>query len=71
MAGYNQNFETFVNDGTFYNLFYIKFNEYEKSAYQWGDYIHEDSMVILAIPQAVSAAFRTILVAALGTPTTT
>jgi hypothetical protein len=71
MAGYNQNFESFVTTGTFYNLFYIKFNEYDRSAYQWGDYIHEDSMVILAIPQAVSAGFRAILVAALGTPTTT
>jgi len=71
MAGYNQNFESYVTAGTFYNLFYIKFNEYDKSAYQWGDYIYEDSMVIIAIPQAVSAAFRAILVAGLGTPTTT
>jgi hypothetical protein len=71
MAGYNQNFESYVSNGTFYNLFYIKFNEYDKSAYQWGDYIYEDSMVIVAIPQAASAAFRAILVAALGTPTTT
>lgn len=71
MVGYNENFESWVSDGTTYNLFYIRFNELDKSTYQWGDYIHEDSMVILAVPQAVSAAFQTILVAALGTPTTT
>jgi hypothetical protein len=71
MAGYNQNFESYVTDGTTYDVYYIKFNEYDRSAYQWGDYIHEDSMVIIAIPAAASGAFQTILVAALGTPTTT
>jgi hypothetical protein len=49
MAGYNGNFESWVVDGTTYDTFYIKFNELDKSAYQWGDYIHEDSMVILAV----------------------
>lgn len=71
MVGYNENFESWVTDGTTYDIFYIKFNEYDKSTYQWGDYIHEDSMVIIAVPAAGSAAFQTILAAALGTPTTT
>jgi hypothetical protein len=45
---------------------YIKFNEYDKSAYQWGDYIMEDSTVIIAVPQAQTAAVLAILEPALG-----
>ena len=69
MNGYNENFESWVTDGTVYNTFYIKFNEYDKSAYQWGDYIHEDSTVIIAAPQALSDDIEDILIAALGLPT--
>jgi hypothetical protein len=70
MAGYNQNFESWVSAGTTYDTYYIKFNEYDKSAYQWGDYIYEDSMVIIAVPQgsAAAASVSLILTAALGTP---
>jgi hypothetical protein len=67
MAGYNENFESWVTDGTTYDTFYIKFNEYDKSAYSWGDYIKEDSMVIIAAPQALSAAIQAVLEAGLGT----
>ena len=66
MVGYNENFESWVTDGTTYNTFYIKFNDLDKSAYQWGDYIMEDSMVIIAVPQAASAALQTILEHGLG-----
>lgn len=66
MAGYNENFESWVTDGTTYDTFYIKFNEYDKSAYSWGDYIKEDSMVIIAAPQALSAAIQAVLEAGLG-----
>jgi hypothetical protein len=51
MAGYNQNFESYVQDGIVYDTIYIKFNEYDKSAYQWGDYVMQDQTVIIAIPQ--------------------
>jgi hypothetical protein len=67
MVGYNENFESWVSDGTTYDTFYIKFNEYDKAAYQWGDYIHEDSTVIIACPQSTTAATEAILEAALGT----
>ena len=67
MAGYNENFESWVTDGTTYDTFYIKFNEYDKSAYSWGDYIKEDSMVIIAAPQSLSAAIQAVLEAGLGT----
>ena len=69
MVGYNENFESYVSNGQTYNTFYIRFNEYDRSAYQWGDYIEQDSTVILAIPQGggnLTSAFETILVGALG-----
>jgi hypothetical protein len=69
MVGYNENFESWVTDGTTYDTYYIKFNNYDKSAYEWGDYIQEDSTVIIAAPQAVSSGIQTVLAAALGTPT--
>jgi hypothetical protein len=71
MNGYNENFETWVSGGTTYDTYYIKFNEYDKSAYQWGDYIQEDSTVIIAAPNSltsgIAAAIETVLEAALGT----
>jgi hypothetical protein len=66
MNGYNENFESWVTDGQIYDLYYIKFNEYDKSAYQWGDYIMEDSMVIIAVPENQTSAIEAILVAGLG-----
>ena len=67
MVGYNENFESWVTDGTTYNTYYIKFNTVDKSDYKWGDYIVEDSTVIIAAPQSVSAGILTVLEAALGT----
>jgi hypothetical protein len=69
MVGYNENFESWVTDGTTYDTYYIKFNEYNRSEYQWGDYIYEDSTVILAIPSGATAAIEAILVAGLGAVT--
>lgn len=65
-AGWNGNFESWVTSGTTYDLFYIKFNEYDKSAYQWGDYIHQDSTVVIAVPTSLTAGIETVLEAALG-----
>jgi len=67
MVGYNENFESWVSTGTTYDTYYIKFNAFDKSAYQWGDYIMEDSSVIIAIPQGATATIEAALVAALGT----
>ena len=49
MVGYNGNFESWVSDGTNYTTYYIKFNEYDRAAYQWGDYIEQNSQVIIAV----------------------
>ncbi len=68
IAGYNQNFESWVSAGTTYDTFYIKFNEYDKSAYVWGDYVPEDATVIIAAESggAFATAIQTVLVAGLG-----
>ena len=68
MGGYNENFESWVSDGTTYTTYYIKFNEYDKSAYQWGDYIKEDSTVIIAVQKdsAMEGLLEAVLVAGLG-----
>jgi len=68
MNGYNENFESWVSDGTTYDTYYIRFNEYAKSAYVWGDYVKEDSTVIIAAPQNLAAGIEAILTAALGAP---
>lgn len=69
MMGWNGNFESLVSAGTNYTTYYIKFNEYDKSAYVWGDYIPLDSMVIIAVEtgSAAATALEAILEAALGT----
>jgi hypothetical protein len=70
MAGYNANFESWVADGTTYDTYYIKFNEYDKSASTWGDYIDCDSQVIIAVPTGTASTnLSAILSAALGTVT--
>jgi hypothetical protein len=68
MAGYNENFESWVSDGTTYDTYYIRFNEYDKANYVWGDYIKEDSTVIIAAPagSAIATAIETVLEAGLG-----
>lgn len=68
MAGYNENFESWVSDGSTYDTYYIKFNEYDKSVYSWGDYIKEDSIVIIAAVAggAAATAIETVLEGALG-----
>lgn len=67
MAGYNENFESYVEDGTTYDTYYIKFTEFDKGQYKWGDYIIEDETVVIAVPRAASATLAAILEDALGT----
>lgn len=69
MNGFNENFESYVSAGATYNTYYIKFNDYDKSAYQWGAYVPQDSTVIIAVVKDSSeeTALAAILNAALGT----
>ena len=73
MGGYNENFESYVTDGVVYDSYYIRFNEYDRGAYQWGDFIHQDSIVMIAVPNSdtdggsgIAADVEAVLVAALG-----
>lgn len=68
LMGYNQNFESWVTDGTIYNTYYIKCVDFDGRSLTWGDYVPDDFTVILAV-QAGSAeetALVAILEAALG-----
>ena len=69
MNGYNGNFESWVTDGTTYDTYYIKFNDWDTSAITWGDYIPQDSMVIIACTTggAYGIALEAALEADLGT----
>jgi hypothetical protein len=68
MAGYNQNFESWVSDGTVYDTYYIKFRDYDARLNTWGDYLPEDNMVIIACVAggAFATDLETVLEAALG-----
>lgn len=69
MAGYNQNFESYVVDNASYTTYYLKYNDIDKSANNWGDYIPEDETSIIAINNADTALITLVdafLVAALG-----
>jgi len=66
MAGYNENFESWVTDGTNYDTLYIRFVEFGKGNYTWGDYIPEAEQVIIAGASADLSAIQTVLEAALG-----
>jgi len=69
MAGYNNTFESWVNDGTVYDTFYIKFNNYDRGVYNWGEYEKIDNIVIIAAPTGtdISSEIKEVLDAALGT----
>jgi hypothetical protein len=70
LMGYNQNFESWVSDGTVYDTFYIKFNDFDKSVYNWGDYTPQDNLVIIAAPTGAAAdALKSILETGLGSVT--
>ena len=70
MMGYNGNYESWVTAGQVYDTYYIKFNDYDKASQNWGDYIPEDNMVIIAVQKGSSeaTAVSAMLVAALGSP---
>ena len=70
MAGYNENFESYVTSSTTYDTYYIKFNDFNKANNSWGDYVKEDEMVIIAVPTGTASTnLVAILNAALGSVT--
>lgn len=69
MNGYNENFESWVSDGTVYDTYYIRFNDYDRTALNYVASLNQDSRVIIAAPQSLSADIEDVLDAALGAPT--
>lgn len=69
MNGYNQNFESWISPGAIYDTYYIKFNDIDRSTYNWGDYITQDSMVIIAAVSgsSIATAIENALENGLGT----
>lgn len=67
MGGYNAAFESYVTDGTFYDLYYIKAKEYDELN-TWSDKVPQDFTVVVALPTggAAATAFETLLEVALG-----
>jgi hypothetical protein len=68
MNGYNENFESWVSDGTTYDTYYIRFNDYDRTALNYVASLHEDSRVIIASPQSLSEDIELVLAEALGSP---
>lgn len=66
MNGYNENFESWVQDGTTYDTYYIRFNDYDRTALNYVASLNQDSRVIIAAPQSLSEDIQDILVAGLG-----
>jgi hypothetical protein len=69
MVGYNENFESWVSNGTTYDTYYIRFQDYDRTALNYVASLHEDSRVIIASPQSLSQDIEDVLIYALGTPT--
>lgn len=67
MAGYNGGYESLVVDGTFYDTYVIKFNEYDTQI-TWAHKVEEDATVIVAFPTTQGSTFETIMTAYLGAP---
>lgn len=67
-VGYNQNFESYVVDGTNYSTFYIKFSDLDVQSQNWSDYVRMDSMVIIAVESgsALESELEGVLEADLG-----
>lgn len=65
MNGYNEAFSSYVTSGTFYDLYYLKFKEYDQQE-TWAGYVPEDFTAIIAFPTGTGTTFETALVAALG-----
>jgi len=69
MAGYNQNFESYVIGGSVYDTYYIKINDFDRSINNWNDAVQEDELIIVAVltGSAMQPLIEAALVNGLGT----
>lgn len=59
---WNGAYESYVTDGLYYDLYYIKFHDYDWT-YTWDNTLPQDQTVIIAVPTAGSADFESRMAA--------
>lgn len=64
---YNSFFESMVEDGKYYDLYYLKFNQ--KVNRNWNPTVPQDCMVVLAVPTGETSTLETLLETYLGAAT--
>lgn len=68
-VGWNGAYESLVVDGTFYDLYYLKFVPHDQSEEtRWQDAVVMDSTVIVAFPTGTGSSFEEALTAYIGAP---
>lgn len=65
---WNQAFQTYVTDGTYYDTYYIKYYPFDQYLNTWNPGVPQDSTVIVAFPTGTGTSFETLLTAMLGAP---
>lgn len=66
---WNQAFQSYVVDGTYYDTYYIKYRPYDEDLVTWNPGVAQDSTVIVAFPTGTGTSFETLLNTYLGTVT--
>lgn len=66
---WNQAFQSYVVDGTYYDTYYIKYRPYDEDLTTWNPGVAQDSMVIVAFPTGTGGDFETLLETYLGNAT--
>lgn len=63
---FNQQFKSYVTDGTTYDLYFIQFDETQPDSEAWAGGRKIDEQVIIAIPAGASSTIETILTTYIG-----
>jgi hypothetical protein len=63
---WNQAFQSYVIDGTYYDTYYIKYYPYDEYLDTWNPGVPQDATVIIAFPTGTGTTFETLLETALG-----
>lgn len=66
---WNQAFQSYVTDGTYYDTYYIKYYPYDEYLNTWNPGVPQDATVILAFPTGTGTAFETLMEIYLGDAT--
>lgn len=64
---WNQAFQSYVVDGTYYDTYYIKYRPFDEDLVTWNPGVAQDSTVIVAFPTGTGSSFETLMNTYLGT----